>query len=152
MCMVRWMIKSDLDTVVFIEQQSFQFAWTREEFLRALRQRNTIGMVVEDKDTVVGFMVYSLVDNSIKLENIAVAKHHRRKGYGRAMIEKLIWKLNPERRNRISLLVRETNLDAQLFLRSCGFRCIGMYEGAYDDTDEPGYCFIKRCESAVAVA
>jgi [ribosomal protein S18]-alanine N-acetyltransferase len=150
--MVQWMVMSDLETVCFIEKQSFQFAWSRAEFLNQLGKRNTIGMVAEEDDTVVGFMVYTLCEKTIVLENLAVAPQQRRKGYGKAMIEKLVSKLSPERRSRVTSLVRETNLDAQLFLRSCGFRCVGAYDGAYEETDEQGYCFVKRCESAVAVA
>jgi len=52
---------------------------------------------------------------------------------------KLIGKLTPERRNRIVLEVRETNLPAQLFFRSLGFRAISVLKDFYQDTTEDAY-------------
>ena len=42
------------------------------------------------------------------------------------MIRKLIGKLSPQRRNRILLEIRETNLAARLFFRETGFRAISV--------------------------
>ena len=50
------------------------------------------------------------------------------------MCGKLFGKLSHERRNRIMLEVRETNLDAQLFFKNLGFRAISVLRDFYDDT------------------
>ena len=55
---IRWMIRRDMPEVLQTETQSFEFAWTEEDFLRCLRQRNCIGMVAEQGEQVVGFMIY----------------------------------------------------------------------------------------------
>jgi ribosomal-protein-alanine N-acetyltransferase len=55
------------------------------------------------------------------------------------MMEKLVGKLTPERRNRIALEVRETNLPAQIFFRSLGFRAISVLKDFYQDTTEDAY-------------
>ena len=47
---IRWMIRRDMPEVLDIEQQSFEFAWTEEDFLCCLRQRNCIGMVAERQE------------------------------------------------------------------------------------------------------
>ena len=54
--------------------------------------------------------------------NFAVHEDFRRRGVGGQMIGKLIGKLSHQRRSRIMLEVRETNLPAQLFFRTLGFR------------------------------
>ncbi len=54
-------------------------------------------------------------------------------------IQKLISKLSHQRRNRILLEVRETNLAAQLFFRDAGFRAISVLRDFYDDTTEDAY-------------
>ena len=56
--------------ILQIEDESF--AWTEEEFLRFLRQRNCIGMVAEAGVKVVGCMVYELQPNKIQLVNLTV--------------------------------------------------------------------------------
>ncbi len=120
---IRWMIRRDMPAVLGIENACFEFAWNEEDFIRCLRQRNCIGMVAEEDDQVVGFMIYELHKNRLHILNFAVHPSHRRSGIGRAMINKLLGKLSHERRNRIMLEVRETNLVAQLFFKCDRFPC-----------------------------
>ena len=70
---IRWMIRRDLPTVLEIEESNFEFPWTEDDFLRCLRQRNCIGMVVELDDEIVGFMIYELHTNRLHILNFAVA-------------------------------------------------------------------------------
>jgi len=44
---IRWMIRRDMPEVLEIEDRSFEFSWSEEDFIRCLRQRNCIGMVAE---------------------------------------------------------------------------------------------------------
>lgn len=141
---IRWMIRRDMPAVLAIEEQSFEFAWTEDDFIRCLRQRNCIGMVAEQDDQVVGFMIYELHKNRLHVLNFAVAQHMRRQGIGRAMVGKLLSKLSHERRNRIMLEVRETNLDAQLFFKQIGFRAVSVLRDFYDDSDEDAYVMQYR--------
>ena len=119
---VRWMIRRDMPEVLAIERRSFEFPWVDEDFIRCLRQRNCIGMAAEHEDRVVGFMIYELLKTRIHVLNFAVDRHYQRRGVGSQMLAKLVAKLSPQRRNRIVLEVRETNLAAQLFFRENGFR------------------------------
>jgi ribosomal-protein-alanine N-acetyltransferase len=64
------------------------------------------------------------------------------------MMEKLIGKLTPERRSRVVLEVRETNLPAQLFFRSLGFRAISVLKDFYQDTTEDAYLMHYVCSAA----
>jgi [ribosomal protein S18]-alanine N-acetyltransferase len=136
---IRWMIRRDMPMVLAIEEASFEFAWSEEEFIRCLRQRNCIGMVAELNDEVVGFMIYELHKNRLHLLNFAVSPTLRRSCIGTAMMDKLVGKLSSDRRNRILLEVRETNLDAQLFFRHLGFRAISVLRDFYEDTTEDAY-------------
>ena len=136
---IRWMIRRDMPAVLAIEDASFEFPWCEEEFIRCLRQRNCIGMVAEVDDKVVGFMIYELHKNRLHLLNFSVDTDSRRRGIGSAMMEKLAGKLSIERRNRIMLEVRETNLEAQLFFKTFGFKAISVLRDFYEDTVEDAY-------------
>ena len=136
---VRWMIRRDMREVLDVEREAFEFPWSDEDFTRCLRQRNCIGMVAESGDSVVAFMIYELHRSRLHVLNFAVARSHRRLGIGTRMMEKLVGKLSPERRSRIVLEVRETNLPAQLFFRSLGFRAISVLKDFYQDTTEDAY-------------
>ncbi len=136
---VRWMIRRDMNEVLGIEQEAFEFPWSEEDFTRCLRQRNCIGMVAEIADSVVAFMIYELHRTRLHVLNIAVARSHRRLGIGTQMMRKLAGKLSPDRRDRIVLEVRERNLPAQLFLRAQGFLAISVLKDFYQDTTEDAY-------------
>ena len=145
---VRWMIRRDMPEVITIEQEAFEFPWSEEDFTRCLRQRNCIGMVAELADSVVAFMIYELHRSRLHMLNFAVMRSHRRLGIGTQMMEKLVAKLTPDRRGRIALEVRETNLPAQLFFRSLGFRATSVLKDFYRDSTEDAYLMQYSLESA----
>lgn len=136
---IRWMIRRDMPEVLDIEQGSFEFPWHEDDFIRCLRQRNCIGMVAEQNERVVGFMIYELHKTRLHVLNFAVASECRRMDVGKQMIQKLVSKLSSQRRTRISLEVRETNLGAQLFFKQAGFRATAVLRDFYDDSTEDAY-------------
>ncbi len=149
---IRWMIRRDMPEILQIEQSSFEFPWSEEDFIRCLRQRNCIGMVAECEDRIVGFMIYELHKNRLHILNFAVGSGYRRHGVGRQMASKLVSKLSHQRRTRILLEVRETNLDAQLFFRNVGFRAVSVLRDFYDDTTEDAYMMEHRYQPTIEEA
>ena len=149
---IRWMIRRDMLEVLNIEAESFEFPWLEEDFIRCLRQRNCIGMVAEHDDRVVGFMVYELNKTRLHVLNFAVASEYRRRGVGSQMIAKLVGKLSSQRRTRVVLEVRETNLPAQIFFRENGFRAVSVMRSYYEDTPEDAYTMQYRYRPEVAVS
>ncbi len=133
---IRWMIRRDMPEVLAIEHASFEYPWCEEEFLRILRQRNCIGMVAELGDRIVGFMIYDLHRNKIHVLDFATHPELRRRGVGRQMVGKLAGKLSSQRRNRIALFVRETNLPAQFFFRIVGFRACNCLNNPQANTGQ----------------
>jgi ribosomal-protein-alanine N-acetyltransferase len=136
---IRWMIRRDMAEVLDIERGSFEFPWYEEDFIRCLRQRNCIGMVAEHGERVVGFMIYELHKSRLHILNFSVADAFRYRDVGRQMANKLISKLSSQRRTRISLEVRETNLTAQLFFKQLGFRATTVLRSYYEDSPEDAY-------------
>lgn len=147
---IRWMIRRDMNEVLKIEQESFDFEWSEEDFLSCLRQRNCIGMVAEQDNHVVGFMIYELHKNRLHVMNFAVEPAMRRLGIGAQMIEKLVNKLSQQRRQEITLEVRETNLTAQLFFQQQGFRAVGVLRNHYEDSNEDAYVMQFRLGASEA--
>jgi len=141
---IRWMIRRDMPEVLEIEQDSFEFPWNEEDFIQCLRQRNCVGMVAEYDEQVYGFMVYELHRTRLHILNFAVNRSYRRKGVGTQMIYKLVNRLSEQRRSRIMLEVRETNLSAQMFFRNQGFRAVSILRDFYEDTTEEAYLLEYR--------
>lgn len=147
---IRWANFRDRPSILDIENWSFEFPWPEEEFVQVLRQRNAIAMVAEWHGKVIGFVVYELFKHKLHVLNFAVDPTFRKQGVGRALFEKLTAKLTPNSRRRIDLEVRESNLDAQIFFRAIGCRCITTLRNFYDDTTEDAYVFQYRYKSLVA--
>lgn len=149
---IRWMIRRDMPEVLEIEQSSFEYPWSEEDFIRCLRQRNCIGMVAEYDERVVGFMIYELHKNQLHVLNFSVRPDARRRSVGHQMVQKLVGKLSQQRRNRVVLEVRETNLAAQLFFKNCGFKAVSVLRDYYDDATEDAYVMHLRYQEDNAVA
>ena len=149
---IRWMIRRDMPEVRAIEASSFEFPWSEEDFIRCLRQRNCIGMVCEYDEQVVGFMIYELHKTRLHIINLAVRSDCQRRGVGSQMTDKLISKLSRQRRDKILLEVRETNLSAQLFFKEAGFRAVSVLRDFYDDSIEDAYVMQYRFRQPATVA
>lgn len=150
---VRYMLGRDKSAVLAIEAASDPVPWTEGDFRRAMCRTDTLGMVAQTRDgRVAGYAIYELGDRHIRVLKLAVRPDLRRRGVGRAMVRDLAGKLTAGCRTRITLVVRETALDAQLFLASCGFQATQVLREFYGDTSEDGYSFMLDHTIAAAVA
>jgi len=121
---IRWITRRDMISVQNIEEESFEFPWSEDDFNKCMRQHTYSGMVATLDDHVVGYMIYELHPQRLNLLNFAVDTAVRRSGVGTAMAERLISKLAINNRNRITLTINETNLPAQLFFKRLGFKAV----------------------------
>ena len=136
---IRWMIRYDMEEVLSIEKESYINGWEEEDFLHYLRSRNTIAMVAEYKDKILGYMVYELHKNHLELHNLAVHTGFRHQDIGSQMVKKLIDKLSSNHRIRICVNIRETNLAAQLFFKSQGFVAVQVKRNFFVDSGEDSF-------------
>ncbi len=138
---IRWLIRADMQDVLAVENSSFSEPWTEQEFLLCLRERNCIGLVAEHNGRVLGFVLYELCKDYLNIINIAVTPSARRENVGTRMLQRLIDKLSYQRRTRITCKVRETNLEAQLFLQASGFYAAIVLRDYYADCEGDSYEF-----------
>ncbi len=139
---IRWMIRRDYLQVLTIENDCFgELAWSEDDFLNVLSDRDNIGMVVEADGLVVGYVVYRLRHQELRILNLGVCLNFRFHGVGRRIIETLVSKLNYKHRTMIRCFIPESNLDAQLFFRSLGFEAISILKQPFAGSAEDGYEF-----------
>jgi ribosomal-protein-alanine N-acetyltransferase len=148
---IRWMIRRDMQEVVDIEQLCFEYPWSEDDFVKCLRYKNCIGLIAEHGEMVVGYVLYELHKTRLRILNIAVLPAVHGQGNGLQMIEKLLNKLSQQRRTRISLEVRETNLDAQLFFKAMGFQWVETLKEYYENSLEDAYELQIRVPEAKGV-
>ena len=123
---LRWMNECDLDRVYELEQEFSPKPWGPLEFAHMLMHSNCVGMVVEHDSQIIGYVIYEMLENSIKISNICVMPKFRRKGVGSQMIARIAFALPHSTRKEITLAVHESNLIAQLFFRSLGFKAVNI--------------------------
>lgn len=137
---IRWAIRLDVPDVTVLERSVG--GMTEEQYLAVMRGRNVIGMVAELESKVVGHVVYELQDDKLNVLTLVVQPKLRRQGIGTQIMDRLLAKLSAHRRCTLRVLLRESNLTGQLFLRAQGLCAIEVLRGHYADTGEDAYVMV----------
>lgn len=129
---IRWMIRRDMQEVMAIENECFAEPWSESDFVKMLRQRNVIGMVIELEEEIAGFMIYSLEKTELVIDDVAVHPKYQRQGLGKQMIQKLIGKLSEQRRSSLRAVLVDENQSGNDFFRAMGFKATRVLRSYYD--------------------
>lgn len=133
--------KRDLARIVEIEEASFDDPYDAETLEDDLNQ-----CYVATVDGKIAGYVYFGEDDAdyvMCIDNIAVAPEFRRRGVGTSLI-KFVKRVSEDMR-AVETVVREYNLDAQLFFRKQGFSWVQTLSWYYMTTDEDAY--VMECEA-----
>jgi ribosomal protein S18 acetylase RimI-like enzyme len=85
----------------------------------------------------IGYMSFGIGPRSLLLERCGVLEKYRRDGYTREMLG---YALEHFGRDRVLAAVPEYNLNAQLWLRALGFKCVKIMPEYFRGTEHPvGY-------------
>jgi ribosomal-protein-alanine N-acetyltransferase len=158
---VRHFLDRDFDEVLAIEDSSFEFPWTKKEFLDCLRTPKShkifpkcVGLIAESNELVVGYLIYKELNKAFKVLNVAVQESQRRLGVLTQMMNRLSLIATRKNKERIVLEVRETNLQAQIAFRAYGFKATKVLKHRYDDTEttEDAYKMVFRPQCKILQA
>lgn len=136
------MTYADIPDVLRIEQESFPCPWTEYDFRLSMEERG-YSVVAKINGKPIGYGVSWIVGSELHIGNLAVAKAHRAKGYGEAI---LIWLLDEaEKRGlkMITLEVRMSNQIAQNLYRKHGFFEIAIRRNYYRNPREDALVMLK---------
>lgn len=143
---------ADLKAIIGIEADCEpRDRWNREAFAGLASHCQAYGTVAERSGIILGHMVVDVRPTQLVLLRLAVRADYQRCGIGRQLIVGLASCLRPQGRQSIACCVRESNVTAQLFLRSMGFRWVETHAGWFNaagDTGEDGYRMIFELHEA----
>ena len=126
----RPMREADLDEVLSIEREAYEFPWSREIFRNCLRAGHSC-RVLESHGVVDAYGILQISAGRSRLLNLCVrrAMHHR--GLGRRLLTRLIDTARAHRTEALVLEVRPSNAVARCLYGSLGFTEIGVSPGYY---------------------
>jgi ribosomal protein S18 acetylase RimI-like enzyme len=159
---LRRMTPRDLPHILHIAKNLSAGRLALKHFLKVFQSGDAAGWVAEKDGCVVGFLIYTVTAQPaspegersgvtsrrgggpksvltatspcVNLLNIVVAPEWRRQGIGRSMLEILnqgLWRTA----SSVQILVPETNLPLQLFLRAVGYRAIRVVRDGFETED-----------------
>jgi ribosomal-protein-alanine N-acetyltransferase len=128
----------DLPAVVAIERATFPSPWSYRNFQHEIT-RNPFAfnpILLEAGGGLVAYANTWIVDDEMRINNVAVREVSRHKGFGEALMVHLLE--TGARRGCLyaTLEVRPTNAPALGLYRKLGFRVVGRRRGYYSDTGE----------------
>jgi len=126
----RPMRAADLDQVVCIEREAYEFPWSREIFRDCLR----IGYccrVLETEGAVNAYGMLQIAAGRSRLLNLCVRRRLHRRGLGRRLLERMIDVARSHRTRTVVLEVRPSNAAARRLYDSMGFTEVGVSRGYY---------------------
>ena len=105
------------------------------------------GWVALADNAVVGFAVTRLAADEMEILNFAVLPEHRRKGFGKRLLETAVRENRREGAARAYLEVRASNSAAIAFYKANGFKLFGRRASYYADPVEDAVLMERKLES-----
>ncbi len=105
-------------------------------------------LVAEQDDILVGFIVYTISRPQAEILHIAVEKTMRKKGYGKALMEHVLWQC---RRQGLEMVTLETKKDDRYlaeFYERFGFAAVATRKNYYQ-TGKDAVLMVKRLERSI---
>ncbi|MBV8123965.1 MAG: ribosomal protein S18-alanine N-acetyltransferase [Burkholderiaceae bacterium] len=125
----------DLDRVMDIEAQTYEFPWTRGNFVDSLADGH-LARVLRDADgQIQGYFLAMYGVDEMHLLNISVAPEQQRRGWARLMLDALVAGARAEGKTQIWLEVRRSNARALQLYQHYGFKEVGLRRAYYPARD-----------------
>lgn len=141
------MTEQDVDEVCMLDDMCFSIPWSKQSFENEMK--NTLAnyyIIRNDENKVVAYCGFWNVADEGHITNIAVHPEYRRRGYGSALVRRLIDEAKRLKLVMLTLEVREGNMPAQGLYRKYGFEVLGRRVKYYADNKEDALIMTKIFE------
>lgn len=144
---IRKMTQFDLEPVMSIETQAYEFPWTSGIMADCLR----VGyhcFVYEVDCEVRGYIIYSTVLDEVHLLNVCIDPEYQNKGYGYAFLNWLMNHVRDAGSKTLYLEVRASNSAAIYLYEALGFNELGIRPNYYPAKNGKEDAQLFACELA----
>lgn len=151
---IRAMAEGDLEKVEKIQRKCFSDPWSKEGLRESLGLSRTIWLVLEaewgEDIALIGCAgMYTVLDEG-EIVSVAVDPDARRKGYGRALVSRLLKEGACRGVRRAYLEVRVSNEAGKGLYRSLGFASCGIRKGFYEHPPEDAQVMYREVFPAIS--
>ena len=122
---------SDLDQISTIEKETNKYPWSPNNFQSSMEAGNS-SIVLKYKKNILGYAFFSVVGTDSHLLNITVSKNYQGRGYGKKILEKVLFQSKVLGATIIFLEVRVSNFIAIDFYEKFGFKRDAIRYNYYD--------------------
>lgn len=128
----------DLQEVLKIENECFENPWSETYYTLSLKRPRSYEhfYVARHENTIVGYIVFSILHEEAHILNLAVPIVYRRQGIAKYLLISALKMIQAQDGHEVFLEVAVSNLPAQYLYRQFGFRICGIrknYYGRYKD-------------------
>jgi len=131
---IRPMQAADLAGVETVERAAYDYPWSRAVFRDCLLA-GYYSLVLDVGGTVSGYAIMSIAASEAHILNLCVYPAFRRLGYGRRLLNALLFKAQDNAVKQVFLEVRPSNRAAIRLYSSVGFQEIGIRPAYYQARD-----------------
>ena len=147
---IRWAgtASNDLASLVKLEAESGDGhpAFSSEKNIaEVIRPHNVLCMIADRDGEVVGYAIYMRCKKDLQVLRFLVSRQVRRRKVGTQLVAKLIRKTLASKKNCLNFDVDEGNLEAQLFLRSCGIKVTRIIKASRATSADRDWYFFQWC-------
>lgn len=141
---IRQMQLDDLEQVMEIENENFSVPWTETGFFTFLIREDTLFLVAQEKEEILGYCGVVMVQDEGDITNVAVKKSWQNQGVGKKLMEELVKSTEQEGVARLFLEVRASNEPALRLYRNMGFVQTRIRKNYYEEPREDGIVMMRE--------
>ncbi len=134
--MIRIAELADIEQIYSIENESFEYPWSKSQFLKDLENKHSKNWVWTENNRIVAYLFGHLIVDEYHLHNIAVSEEFRKKGIALKLIEKMLNFTNENKVKAVFLEVSSSNLSACNLYEKKGFVAQGTRKKYYPNGDD----------------
>jgi [ribosomal protein S18]-alanine N-acetyltransferase len=139
---------ADLDAVVSIERASSTRPWPRGVFARELERRGSRLLLYYASGRPVAYVGFAIERDEASVLNLATHPDHRRRGYARELLERVIAATPSPAVKLLRLEVRRSNVAAIRLYRRLGFTVVGARPRYYAVDGEDALLMVRPSAGA----
>ena len=130
------LLEKDAQKIVDLYKDNFSDGWNLEMILSAYKNQRFICIGAFNEDELIGVITCDFNEFDADIEGVVVKKEYRKMGIGALLISELQKKLIDEKKEKIFLEVRKSNLIAKKLYEKMGFKSLSERKGYYSDGED----------------